>query len=491
MPHSFGYRARTRHMFSKKFRQHGPEHLSTYMKQYKMGDIVDIKANASIHKGMPHKFYHGRTGIVYNVTKSSVGVIVNKRVGNRFMEKRVNLRVEHVKHSKCRDDFLRRVKENAAKRAEAKASGTKPVLKRQPVGPRPGHFVSTKGQMIETIHPIPYEALVAVVVAVVVAEVLAAATVAHVPPTVVVTAVAAVEALAVVAAAGLVVIVAAVAAVVVDLAAAGAVTVVVAEALAAVVVPVAVEAGVPRVEAVEVLVVERAAEPRSSLSRIVMREDLLVTKSLVPGEAVYGEKRISVDGPDGTKVEYRVWNPFRSKLAAGILGGIDAIHIAPGSKVLYLGASAGTTVSHVADIVGENGLVYAVEFSHRSGRDMMNVAKKRTNIIPIIEDARHPHKYRMLVSMVDVVFADVAQPDQARIIALNAHHFLKNGGHIVISIKANCIDSTVDAATVFAREVKKLQEEKIKPQEQLTLEPYERDHALVVGVYRPAPKSKK
>lgn len=118
------------------------------------------------------------------------------------------------------------------------------------------------------------------------------------------------------------------------------------------------------------------------------------------------------------------------------------------------------------------------------------MAKKRTNVIPIIEDARHPHKYRMLVGMVDVVFADVAQPDQARIIALNSHMFLKATGHIVISIKANCIDSTVDAATVFAREIKKLVEEKIKPQEQLTLEPYERDHALVVGVYRPQKKKK-
>jgi rRNA 2'-O-methyltransferase fibrillarin len=219
------------------------------------------------------------------------------------------------------------------------------------------------------------------------------------------------------------------------------------------------------------------------------KEDLLVTRNLVPGESVYGEKRISVDGADGTKIEYRVWNPFRSKLAAGILGGVDNIHIAPGKKVLYLGAASGTSVSHVADIVGPTGLVYAVEFSHRSGRDLINMAKKRTNVIPIVEDARHPHKYRMLVGMVDVIFADVAQPDQARIIALNAHNFLKTGGHIVISIKANCIDSTVDAATVFAREVKKLQEERIKPQEQLTLEPYERDHALVVGVYRSVKKS--
>lgn len=220
------------------------------------------------------------------------------------------------------------------------------------------------------------------------------------------------------------------------------------------------------------------------------KEDLLVTRNMVPGESVYGEKRISLDAEDGTKVEYRVCNPFRSKLIAGIMGGLDAIHIAPGKKVLYLGAASGTSVSHVADIVGPEGLVYAVEFSHRSGRDLINMAKKRTNVIPIIEDARHPQKYRMLVGMVDVIFADVAQPDQARIIALNAHHFLKNDGHIVISIKANCIDSTVDAATVFAKEVKKLQEEKIKPKEQLTLEPYERDHAIVVGVYRPTPKKK-
>lgn len=220
------------------------------------------------------------------------------------------------------------------------------------------------------------------------------------------------------------------------------------------------------------------------------KEDLLVTRNLVPGESVYGEKRISVDVGEGQKVEYRVWNPFRSKLAAGILGGIDNIHIAPGKKVLYLGAASGTSVSHVADIVGPTGSVYAVEFSHRSGRDLINMAKKRTNVIPIVEDARHPHKYRILVPMVDVIFADVAQPDQARIIALNAHHFLKANGHIVISIKANCIDSTVDAATVFAKEVKKLQEERIKPQEQLTLEPYERDHAIVVGVYRAVKKSK-
>jgi len=92
----------------------------------------------------------------------------------------------------------------------------------------------------------------------------------------------------------------------------------------------------------------------------------------------------------------------------------------------------------------------------------------------IVDDARHPTKYRMLLSMVDVIFADIAQPDQARIVAINAEHFLKNGGHAVISIKANCIDSTVPAEQVFAHEVQELRDHKFKPLEQITLEPYER-----------------
>lgn len=116
-------------------------------------------------------------------------------------------------------------------------------------------------------------------------------------------------------------------------------------------------------------------------------------------------------------------------------------------KVLYLGAASGTTVSHVSDIVGPEGRVYAVEFSHRSGRDLLGVAQKRANIVPIIEDARHPHKYRMLVSMVDTIFADVAQPDQARIVLLNAQYFLKIGGHVVISIKVG--ERTLNSRLTF------------------------------------------
>lgn len=210
-----------------------------------------------------------------------------------------------------------------------------------------------------------------------------------------------------------------------------------------------------------------------------------MTLNMTPGKTVYGEKVVKVDGADGNKLEYRMWNPFRSKIAAAILGGIGNVYIGPGKKVLYLGAASGTTVSHVSDVVGPEGTVYAVEFSHRSGRDLINMAKNRTNVIPIIEDARHPLKYRMLVGMVDVVFADVAQPDQARIVALNSQHFLKSGGHYMISIKASCIDSTSKPEAVFAAERNKLAKAGLKPAEQLTLEPYERDHAVVVGEFKP------
>ncbi|KAL1781744.1 rRNA 2' [Sigmodon hispidus] len=134
--------------------------------------------------------------------------------------------------------------------------------------------------------------------------------------------------------------------------------------------------------------------------------DSLVTKNLVPVESVYEEERVSVSEGDD-KIEYRAWNSFYSKLAAVILGGsgIHQIHIKLRAKVLYLGTASGTTVSHIFDIFGPHGLVYAVEFSHYSGQDLSNLAKNETNITAVVEDAWHKHKYCMLIPMVDVIFA--------------------------------------------------------------------------------------
>lgn len=105
---------------------------------------------------MPYKVYHGKTGVVYNVTKSAVGVIIYKKVGNRYIEKRVNVRVEHVTHSRSRDEFLTRVKDNAAKKRKAKEEGVHMHLKRQPVMPRESRTVSM-ADGVETITPIAYE----------------------------------------------------------------------------------------------------------------------------------------------------------------------------------------------------------------------------------------------------------------------------------------------------------------------------------------------
>lgn len=162
MPHSYGTRARTRHMFSKKFRQHGPIHLSQYLMNVKVGDYVDILANPSIHKGMPHKGYHGRTGIIFNVNKSAVGVRVNKFVNGRIIEKRIHVRIEHVRKSKCQAEILARKKSNEAAKEEARKTGNKINLKRSPKLPAAGYFVKAPGGdgVLTTIQPLPFSDLV-------------------------------------------------------------------------------------------------------------------------------------------------------------------------------------------------------------------------------------------------------------------------------------------------------------------------------------------
>ncbi|EHA46011.1 hypothetical protein MCOR27_007783 [Pyricularia oryzae] len=157
MGHPAGLRAGTRYAFSRAHRQKGMIRLSTYLRQYRVGDIVDIKANGAVQKGMPHKVYHGKTGVVYNVTKSAVGVIIYKKVKHRYIEKRINLRIEHVVHSRSREGFLRRVKENAEAKRKAKAEGTTIQLKRQALQPREERTVSTKDNKPISLAPVAYE----------------------------------------------------------------------------------------------------------------------------------------------------------------------------------------------------------------------------------------------------------------------------------------------------------------------------------------------
>lgn len=163
MGHTKGYRSRTRDMFSQKFRHHGYINLKTYMKPVKVGDYVDIVANGSVHKGMPHKFYHGKTGVVFNITKSAIGVEVNKEIRNMVIKKRVHVRIEHIRNSNCRSEFLARVKKNTELKAAAKQNGTKvavELLKRTPTLPKKGYFVSARaagGVLPSVLGPQPFD----------------------------------------------------------------------------------------------------------------------------------------------------------------------------------------------------------------------------------------------------------------------------------------------------------------------------------------------
>jgi len=130
-------------LFSKGFKKHGARALSTYLTNYKIGEYVDIKGDGAVHKGMPHKFYHGKTGIVWNVTPHAVGVELLKPIGNRFLKKRIHVRIEHVKKSKCRKEFLERLVSNEETKKQCKATGERYNLKREPQGPRKGFIVKT------------------------------------------------------------------------------------------------------------------------------------------------------------------------------------------------------------------------------------------------------------------------------------------------------------------------------------------------------------
>jgi fibrillarin-like pre-rRNA processing protein len=204
----------------------------------------------------------------------------------------------------------------------------------------------------------------------------------------------------------------------------------------------------------------------------------LATRNLTPGLNIYGERLVKFKS-----VEYRVWDAFRSKLAGAIIRGLQNVPIEGGSMVLYLGAASGTTPSHVSDIVGESGYVYCVEFAQRSIRDLVNnVATFRSNITPILADARMPEKYAMFIlGKVDTIYCDVAQPEQAKLLADNADIFLKPQGWVMIAVKAQSIDVTMDPEAVYRQEAGILRKRGFDVVEVVNLEPFDKMHAMIVA----------
>ena len=198
----------------------------------------------------------------------------------------------------------------------------------------------------------------------------------------------------------------------------------------------------------------------------------LYTVSAAPGKRTYGERTPVIDG-----IEYREWSPMRSKLSAYLTNGGKVLPIRKGTNVLYLGASSGTTPSHVSDIVGD-GKVYCVELAPRMFRELVKNSESRPNMMPILADATKPSEYEFMVSGIDVVYQDVAQKNQADILADNMDKFSARYG--MVAVKARSEDVAENPKVIFQRTEARLRERGFKIIDTLSLEPFEDSHEMIV-----------
>lgn len=201
----------------------------------------------------------------------------------------------------------------------------------------------------------------------------------------------------------------------------------------------------------------------------------IFTLNLVPGRKVYGEKLVRKGNQ-----EFREWNPKRSKLGAAIKKGLKNSPFNQGNFVLYLGSAEGTTPSHISDIIGEKGVLFGVDVSARVMRKFLLLCEERKNLIPIMDSANHPEHYSsFILEKVDVVFQDVSQKNQSKIFIKNCKQFLKKEGFGMLSLKARSIDVSKNPKKVFV-EQRQILENEFKVIEELSLEPFEKDHAFFV-----------
>lgn len=215
-------------------------------------------------------------------------------------------------------------------------------------------------------------------------------------------------------------------------------------------------------------------EKLEKLPGVYIVEDHIATENLNPGCKVYGEKLVEVEDN-----EYRIWEPRRSKLGAAIMNGIKTFPFEDDSKILYLGASSGTTPSHISDI-SSKGTIWCVEFSPRMMRNLVELCRTRKNMIPILDDATKPLNYLQLLEKVDILYSDVAQPKQSELFMDNMRIYLKQGGKGIIMIKARSIDVTKNPKKIFKEEESKLIKGGFRVLEKINLEPYEKDHLAIV-----------
>lgn len=192
------------------------------------------------------------------------------------------------------------------------------------------------------------------------------------------------------------------------------------------------------------------------------------------GIKVYNEKLITYKNK-----EFRSWTPYRSKLSAAILNGLKDINITSDSQILYLGAATGTTVSHISDIA-KDGTVYAVESSPVAVKKLLQLSKKRQNVIPILSDANHPDRYSTIVPTVDIVYQDISQRNQPEIFIRNVMRYLKKNGQGIIMIKARSIDISMKPKQVYKLVIKDLEEHGLNIINLIDISRYEKDHTAIV-----------
>jgi fibrillarin-like pre-rRNA processing protein len=199
----------------------------------------------------------------------------------------------------------------------------------------------------------------------------------------------------------------------------------------------------------------------------------LWTVNATPGKKVYDEVLLKIRG-----TEYRSWNPNKSKLAAAISKGTHEIGIIRDSVVLYLGASYGTTISHVSDIASD-GFVFGLDFAPRVMRELVFLSQVRQNIAPILADANRPQTYAHRITAVDTVYMDIAQKNQAEIFLKNVDMFLKKGGYCLLAVKARSVDVTKRPRAVYDMVRDKLAAH-LKIIDSRDLGPFEQDHMMFV-----------
>lgn len=198
-----------------------------------------------------------------------------------------------------------------------------------------------------------------------------------------------------------------------------------------------------------------------------------VVPSKFEGKSLYGEKIVRSE-----KGVLRSWNPYRSKLAAAILKGIK-LDISSDAHILYLGAGAGTTVSHLSDLA-YNGAIYAVEFSAFAMKKLIEICRKRNNIIPIFADASRPESYGHYIDRVDLIYQDISQRNQVDIFIGNCDSFLRKECKAILMVKAKSIDVTADPKEVYMKVAKQLKMKGYNIIESKKLDPYAKDHSLFV-----------